>query len=498
MYSLTEALSQVLTVTNLILIFGGVVWGLIFGIIPGLTATLAVVVLVPITYGLSPIAGISMLIGVYIGGISGGLVTAILVGMPGTPSSITTAFDGFPLTKQGLGGKALGTGIISNLVGSLFGLLFLITLAPQIAKFALRFGAFEYVAVILFGLTAVVSLSGKSLFKGLIMAIFGLLLSTIGMDPTYGMARNTFGLNFLNNGIGAIPAMIGLFVISQIFKEIENLSQKYIIPKCKTGNSFLSFKEFKQSITNFIRSGLIGVFIGILPGIGGALANFVAYDQAKKASKDPDSFGKGNIQGIIASETANNAVIAGALIPMLSLGIPGDAVTAALLGGLQLHSISPGPLLMVEHADLVYGVFASFFIASIFMFLVMLAGVKIFPTVLRVGKSILLPLVLVAGIVGCYNLQYSLQDVWVAVIFGFIGYMLLKKDYPLTPVVISLLLGKTFENQLSIALIQNNGSLLPLISRPFSVIFIIMALISVMIPLKKSWDSKKSLKVKSA
>ena len=280
--------------------------------------------------------------------------------------------------------------------------------------------------------------------------------------------------------------MIGLFVVSQVLKEMESISQKYLVPKGETGGVVMTMKEFKQSIGNFIRSGMIGVLIGILPGIGGALANFVAYDQAKKADPDPSSFGKGNIQGIVASETSNNAVIGGALIPLLSLGIPGDAVTAVLLGGLQLHGLAPGPLLIVEHPELVYGVFVSFLIATAAMYVIMmLAGRRIFPLILRVQKSYLLPLVLVASLIGSYNLDYSLSDIWTALIFGVLGYLFQKKSYPLTPIVISLVLGKMLEKQLRLGLIQSSGSLLPFVTRPISLLFLVAAVVSIVISLKK-------------
>jgi putative tricarboxylic transport membrane protein len=488
---MVELILSTLSLTNILLIVLGVIWGMIFGIIPGLTATLAVVVLIPVTYGLGAVSGISMLIGIYIGGVSGGLVSAILIGMPGTPASITTVFDGFPMAKKGLGEKALGIGITSNLVGSLLGWICLVTMAPEIAKFALKFGPFEYAAIIIFGLTAVISLSGKSMLKGLVMAVFGLLAATVGLDPTYAMPRNTFGLEFLISGVSPIPAMIGLFVVSQVFTEAEKLSIKFLIPRPAKLGHFFSIKEIKASIVNFLRSGVIGILIGILPGIGGALANFLAYDQAKKASKDPDSFGQGNIQGIIASETANNASIGGALIPMLSLGIPGDAVTAALLGGLMLHGLQPGPLLIRDNPAVVYGIFSSYIVATLAMFAIMMGGIKIFPTILRIQKAYLLPLVLAAGIVGCYNLQYSLTDVWVAVVFGILGFIFQKHDFPLTPIVISLVLGKMLEENLRLSLLSSGGTLFPLFTRPISLVFMVGSVISVAISFTKYVKGKK-------
>lgn len=475
---------------NLLLITLGVLWGLVFGMIPGLTATLAVVVLIPITYGMGAVAGISMLIGIYVGGISGGLISAILIGMPGTPASIATTFDGFPMAKKGLGEKALGIGITSNLVGTLIGWVFLVTLAPQIARLGLRFGPFEMVGVIIFGLTAVISLSGDSMIKGLVMTLFGLLVSTIGLDPTYAMPRNTFGTEFLMSGVSAVPAMIGLFVISQVFIESQNLGQKFIIPRPEKIRHSFTMAEFRESVPNFARSGLIGMLIGVLPGIGGALSNFLAYDQAKKASKHPETFGTGDIQGIVASETANNASIGGALIPMLSLGIPGDAVTAVLLGGLMLHGLAPGPMLIRENPEIVYGVFTALFVATLAMYFIMMGGRRIFPALLRIQKVYLLPVVLAAGIVGCYNLQYSLQDVWIAVIFGVVGYFLILHKYPLTPIVITLVLGKMLEENLRLGLLASESGALPLFTRPIALIFMLASLVSVLIPLRKRYFGK--------
>lgn len=475
---LIDSIISLLAPSNIIIMIIGVIWGMVFGSIPGLTATLAIVVLIPITYGMGPTLGMAMLVSIYIGAISGGLVSAILIGMPGTPSSITTCFDGFPLAKKGLARKALGVGITSNLIGCLISWVCLVGLAPFIARFALKFTSLDFVALILFAFTAVVSLSGKSLLKGVIMTIFGLLVATIGTDPTYGMYRNTFGLKILRGGVGSTPAMIGLFVVSQVFSEITHVSEKFLTPKAEKVSPFLSMKEFVQNIPNFIRSSFIGIMIGILPGIGGALSNFVAYDQAKKYSKHPELFGQGSYEGLIASEVANNASVGGALIPMLSMGIPGDAATAVLLGGLMLHGLQPGPLLMKEHPELIYGIYAAVLIASILMFIVMMGGIRVFPTLLRIKKSFLLPFVLVIGMVGCYNLKFSINDVWIAVIFGIVGFFLKKYDYPLTPVVISLILGSMFENNLRLGLIVSGGSLLPLITHPVSLIFMILTVLS--------------------
>lgn len=486
MTELFDAFLWIAQPMSLGLIAVGTIFGIIFGAIPGLTATLAVVLLIPLSYGLDPTAGISMLIGVYIGGISGGVVASVLLGMPGTPSSMVTTLDGFPMAKQGKAGKALGAGVTANLAGSIIGWLFLIALAPQVARFALEFGPIENMAVLLFGFTAVISLSGKSVSRGFAMTLLGMAFSTVGVDPISSMARNTLGFTALTNGISQMPAMIGLFVIGQAFTEMDSLSEKFINAASKLNDRFMSLKELKASLTNFIRSGLIGTAIGILPGIGGTLASVVAYDQQKKSAKDPETYGQGNLQGIIASETANNATIGGALIPFLALGIPGDTVTAALLGGLQLHGLDPGPVLFTRHMSMIYSVFAAFLVSVVIMYLFMqYIGTYVFPVALRVQKKYILPLVIVMSLIGCYNMEYSIMAVWVALIFGGIGYVLKKFGYPLMPLIIGLILGPMFERQLRLACIQAGGDVFEFFLSPIAVVFFCLTLLSLFFALRK-------------
>ena len=486
MFDIVNAFIGILDPISFALITAGTIFGIIFGAIPGLTATLAVILLIPLSYGLDPTQGISMLIGVYIGGISGGVVAAVLLGMPGTPSSLVTVLDGFALAKQGRAGKALGAGVTANLVGSLIGWLFLIALAPQVARFALEFGAVENTAVLLFGFTAVISLSGNSLAKGICMTALGMAFSTVGVDPISSMERNTLGFTALTNGIAQMPAMIGLFVVGQAFTEMDTLSERFIIAASRLTDRFMSWAELKASVPNFIRSGLIGTAIGILPGIGGTLASVVAYDQAKKSDKNADSYGKGNLQGIIASETANNATIGGALIPFLALGIPGDTVTAALLGGLQIHGLDPGPVLFSRHMDMIYGVFAAFILSCVIMYLFMqFVGTYVFPIALRLQKKYILPLVMVMSLIGCYNMEYSMMAVWVALFFGVLGYVLKKFRYPLMPLIIGLILGPMFERQLRLACIQTGGTFSGFLDSPIAVVFFGLTILSLIIALRK-------------
>ena len=488
-----ESLGGLITSSALLYMMAGTLLGLIFGAIPGLTATLAVVILIPLTYSLDTVSGVAMLIGAYMGGISGGFVAAIMLNMPGTPSSITTTFDGFPLAQQGKAGKALGVGNTSNLVGSFIGWVFLLCLAPLLSKVALSFSAFEYTVALIFGFTAVIALSGESPMKGLIAALLGLTLTLVGYDTLTGMPRATFGIGMLRGGISYMAVMIGVYVIAEVFTQVEEIVKTFIVPKQEIHHIHMTLQEFKESIPNFIRSGLIGTFIGILPGIGGAFANFVTYDQAKKASKDPDSFGKGNIQGIVASETGNNAVIGGALIPFISLGIPGDVVTAALLGGLMIQGINPGPLFAQEHPDVVYVIYNAVLLSAVLCFVFMqLIGIRLFPKALRIPKYVLLPVVLIMALVGTYNMNFSVNDVWFAVIFGAVGYLMDKAKVPKSPMVIAMILGTNFETYLRTALTISNGSVIPFFTRPACIVLdcIIVATLAVPVIMKQRKRNK--------
>ena len=421
MTDLVNAFMGVFDPVSFALITGGTIFGIIFGAIPGLTATLAVILLIPLSYGLEPTQGISMLVGVYIGGISGGVVAAVLLGMPGTPSSMVTVLDGFALAKQGRAGKALG-----------------------------------------------------------------MAFSTVGVDPISSMERNTLGFSVLTNGISQMPAMIGLFVVAQAFAEMDTLSERFIIAASRLTDRFMSLTELRASLPNFIRSGLIGTAIGILPGIGGTLASVVAYDQQKRAAKHPENYGRGELQGIIASETANNATIGGALIPFLALGIPGDTVTAALLGGLQIHGLDPGPILFSRHMDMVYGVFVAFILSCVVMYVFMqFVGTYVFPVALRLQKKYILPLVMVMSLIGCYNMEYSMMAVWVALAFGVLGYVLKKFRYPLMPLIIGLILGPMFERELRLACIQAGGSFAEFLSSPIALVFLALTVLSLAVALRK-------------
>ncbi|MDY0287202.1 MAG: tripartite tricarboxylate transporter permease [Sphaerochaeta sp.] len=482
---------SIFTIKIIFLITIGVAIGIIFGAIPGLTATMAVALCLPMTFGMEPIAGFSLLIGLYIGGISGGLISAILLNIPGTPASIATAFDGYPMAMRGEAGKALGVGIVFSFIGGFIGILFLILLSPPIASFALRFGTFEYFAVSIFSLTMIISLSGKSIVKGLISGLLGISFAMIGSAPIDSAKRFTFGNYDFDAGLSLLPVLIGLFAISEILRtaEADKDAEEASLASFHIKGFGFSMKEFLSQKWNALRSTMIGLGIGILPGIGGGTANIIAYVAAKNQSKYPEKFGTGVIDGIVASESANNASIAGAMIPLMTLGIPGDTITAMLLGGMMIHGLHPGPLLFVNQPKIVYGIFAALLVANLMMLVLEFLGMRVFVKLLSIPKHILLPIILVLCLVGSYGLNNRMFDVWTMLAFGLIGYTLDKLKFPLPPVILGFILGPIIEINLRRGIMISKGSFVPFFTRPISVVFLLIALFSLIFSIVKSKKS---------
>lgn len=476
---ITVGFSEIANPECLLLIAAGVVLGIIFGSIPGLSATMAIALCLPMTYGLKPISGMALLVGLYIGGISGGLVAAILLRIPGTPSSVATCFDGYPLAAKGQAGKALGVGIFFSFLGTIFGILVLMCISPLLAKIALKFSFYEYFAVGVFSMTMMASLISGSVVKGLASGAIGLLFAMVGAAPIDGLPRLTFGFHALDGGFDILPVLIGLFAISEIIKAAKerNAAKMAVMQNFKIKGFGFSFQEFVSQIGNFFRSAVIGTSIGILPGIGGGTSNILAYTAAKNASKTPEKFGTGIIDGIVASESANNATVGGALVPLLCLGIPGDTATALLLGGLTIHGLNPGPLLFDTEAELVYGIFAICVIANLFMLIMEYGGIKIFARVLTVPKYILMPIILVLCVVGAYGLNNRLFDVWAILVFGILAYILEKFHFPLTPIILGFILGPMIETNLRRGLIASQGSYLPFVTSPISAAFLAVSIL---------------------
>ena len=471
------ALVNVASPISLAFMVAGVAIGIVFGSIPGLSASMAVALMLPLTFSMGPTLGMNMLVAVYIGGISGGCISAILLNMPGTASSIATTFDGHPMAMRGEAMKALGIAIFFSFLGSEFSFIILSFFAPKLADIALKFTPAENFGICFFALTMVAVLSSGNMVKGLLAGIFGLVFALVGMAPIDGTPRFTFGSASLMGGFNTLTTLIGIFAVADILGSAEEMNKQggRIIPINKVKGFGFSMKEFVSFIPNAIRSALIGTGIGILPGIGGSTSGMLSYVTARNMSKNPDEFGKGNPEGIVATETANNATIGGALIPLLVLGIPGDGVTAMMLGGFLIHGLAAGPLLFVKNADVVYGIFAACIVCAIIMLIVEWTCIKGFVQVLKVPKHILLPLILVLCAVGAYAANNRIFDVQSIVLFGVVGYLYKKFKLPTTPFVLCFLVGNMTETYLRRG-IMTYKSFGAFFSRPIFDIFFFVAI----------------------
>jgi len=479
-----DALIVVMQPTNLICIVVGVLSGIIIGAIPGLTATLAIALLLPFTFGLDAIPSLVMLMGIYCGSMFGGSITAILVRAPGTPGAAATAIEGYPLTLKGQGGKAIGMAAIASFVGGIISAGVMIWLSPIISQFALQFGYPEYFALAFFGLTIIFSVSGKSFLKGLISGTLGLLLSTVGLDHIIPHPRFTFGVFELMIGFPLLPSVIGLFAVSEVFRMLE-VSESIGKISNEFGRILPTFEEIKDSAFVLLKSSVIGTLIGALPGAGANIASFVAYSEAKRSSKKSHEYGTGVIEGIAACESANNAVTGGAMIPMLTLGIPGDAVTAVLLGALTIQGLVPGPLLFQDHMDIIRPLFAGIIVANVVMFISVLAGAKLFARIASIRKSVLLPAIAIFSLVGAYAAESSVFHMGIAVGFGILGYFLEKNGYPLAPMALAIILGPLAETSFRNSLLKSDGSLSIFFNRPISLILIVIAVLSMVFTIYK-------------
>lgn len=489
-----EAFSLVFQPLCLLLILLGVVIGIIFGSIPGLSATMAVVLFLPMSFGMTPMNGIALLVGLYLGGISGGLISAILLKIPGTPSSISTVFDGGPMAEKGEAGKALGAGILYSFLGGLLSIFALMFISPYLAAVTLKFTPVEYFSIAIFSLTIIASLSGNSLLNGLLAGLLGIALSMVGMAPIDALTRFTFGQYQLLSGFDIVVILIGVFAVTDIIRagfERRHLADKMAKTTFELKGFGVSLKEFKAQFINMIRSSLIGIGIGILPGIGGSTAGLLAYTAEKNSSKYPEKFGTGVVDGVIASETANNAVIGGSLIPLLTMGIPGNTVTAIFLGGLTIHGISPGPLIFEKSGQYVYGIFLALIMANVFMLVFERAGLKAFVKLLDVPKHILLPLIMVCCVVGAYSNSSRIFDVWCVLGFGLLGLLLKKLKVPTTPLIIGFILGSMAEENLRRALQASAGDWSVFVTRPISLVFLLVSFVSVALTLRTKFVKKQ-------
>jgi len=474
----------------------GVLGGIFIGVVPGLGATMGVAVLLPMTFGMEPAAALIMLSAVFTAAIYGGCITSILLHTPGTPANAASAVDGYQLTLQGRGLSAIGAATIGSMIGGTFSAIMLLFLAPPLARASLVFSAPEFFLIALFGLTIIGSLAGDNMIKGLLSGLFGLAIGVIGFDQIYGTRRFTYGITALESGISLVPALIGLFSISQVLILAEDLIKKeeerHVIGEL-SGRLLPTLPEFISQIPNIIRSSVIGLFVGVVPGPGAEIGGWLGYSEAKRFAKNRDQFGKGAIEGVWAAETANNATVGGALVPTMTLGIPGSAAAAILLGGMMLHGLIPGHGLFTTQADIAYAIIFGFMIANILMGIVGLLTARYLVKVASAPTSVLAPCIVVLSVIGSYAINISLVDVTVMAIFGLIGYFMRKTGFATAPVVLAMILGGIAENGFKRAALMARGENLIsfYMGRPVSAVLVILIVLSLFAPFIMSFVQKK-------
>ena len=465
----------------------GVALGIVFGALPGLTAVMGVALLIPLTFGLPPVVAFSSLLGMYCGAIYAGSITAILVSTPGTAAAAATMLEGPRLTARGESLRALEMTTVASFIGGVFSCFILAGVAPQLARFALNFSAPEYFALGIFGLTIVATLSEGALLKGCIAACLGLLIAMVGMDPLTGNLRLTFDSANLINGVSLIPALVGLYALSQVFLTCEDIFRGKRLSAVNISRKGISLAEIWANRSALLRGSLICTFIGIVPATGSGTASFAAYSEAKRNSRHPEAFGKGAIEGLAATESANNAVTGGALIPLLTLGIPGDVVTAVILGALMIQGMTPGPLLFQEQGALVYSIFISLLLANVFMLVLGMASVRVFSKIVSIPGGILMPLVTTLCVVGGYALNNSNFDLGVMAVFGILGWIMTKASIPLAPLLLAMILSGIIETNFRRALSISDNDYTVFLTRPVCAVFLCISLFILFNLLRKEW-----------
>lgn len=487
-------LSYTLQPTTMLVMMIGLVGGIILGAIPGMTGSMGIILLLPLIYQLDFGAALVTLAAMFSGAMYGGSISAVLLRAPGHPSAAATVLDGYPMAQKGEAGKALGIAVIASVFGGLVSGAALILVSPQLARVALEFRAPEFFALSVFGLTIIASATSKNLIKGLIVGFLGLFIATIGVDEVWGVSRFTFNTRFLMAGLSLLPVLVGLFALSQIFVEVTKARKGEKVEKQIIRGVIPTKADLKRIILPMIVGSVLGTMIGIIPGAGGAIACFVSYDLIKRFHKNKDEWGTGVPEGIAAPESANNGTVGGAMIPLLTLGIPGDAVTAVMLGALMLIGLRPGPMLFIEHLPVVQTLFAAFIVMQFLILFLGLAGTKVWPKVLETPKQILMPLIVIACFLGAYTLANNLNDAMTALIFGVIGYFMRKYDYPAPPMILGLILGPMAEQNLNRALLVSRNDWRFLFASPVSTTFIVLSLISLALPLaaKLWWQMQTS------
>lgn len=477
---LSQAFAAALSLDAIAATAVGTVVGLFFGSIPGLTFSMALALALPFTFGMQAVPAIALLLGVYVGGMTGGSVSSILLGIPGTPSSAATVFDGYPLTRKGEAGVALGAAVIGSVFGGLFSLLVMMLLLEQVAAVAIRFGPAEIFALVLFGLSTICGLAERSVLRGLVAGVLGLMLMIIGLDELDGVARLTFGTVQMQQGVNLLVAMIGLFAVPQIISTFldHGRVEQAVLP-ANVRAQLPSWRALRERFGLMARCSGIGTVIGAIPGTGGPIAAFLAYDHARRFSRRPSDFGKGELSGVVAPESANNAVTGGTMIPLLSLGIPGDPATAVILGGLLIHGLHPGPMLFRTHLDVIYALYIVIVLAYVVVLAVQLWGIRVFVRVLRVPPHLLAVCIIVLCGLGSYAIRNSIFDVYLMAVMGVFGYVLQRLRIPVAPIVLGLVLGEALEKQYRTALILSEGNYSIFVSSGFAIAFLMLTALTI-------------------
>lgn len=483
---LITAFAQMLSPWTLFLMAAGVLGGLFVGAIPGFSATMAIVIILPLTYSLGTYTGIGVMIAVTIGGLSGGLLSAMLIGIPGTPASVATTFDGLPMVRAGHQGRALGLGIWASCIGGLLSGVALIVLAPYLGRIGLEIGPWGYFMMVMFALTITASLSGDAMIKGMLAAAFGVLAASVGEEQVNGVSRLTYGNDALLSGFDFLPVLIGVFAFSQLLNDMP--TRQIARRSLSTGQTEVStriphlwaIKELFRRWKTTLKSSAIGLFVGIIPAAGASISNILAYDHAKRTAKNPEEFGKGAVEGIIAPEAANNATQGGSLLVLMALGIPGDAVAAVLLAALIIHDVAPGPTFIANHADVAYAIFVAFILAHLLMVVFQVVALRFFVRIVRIPIYILASIVLFYCALGVFAVNNGMYDVWVMIAFGIAGYLMSVLGYPIAPFVLGIVLGDIAEVNLIRALSVSDDYWM-FLSRPWSLLFLSLAIMSILL-----------------
>lgn len=495
-----ESIGTLLTTpTYLVMMAAFTALGILFGALPGISVNMALILALPLTYSMDTETAMCVLLACYIGAMSGGLISAIMLNIPGTGSSITTTFDGNPMARQGRGGEAMGIGILTSFVGGALSFILLLFVAPLIAKVALRFGPWEYFAIGVFSITMIVSVSGDSVVKGVLASLIGMAFAMTGADPVNGVSRYNFGFHALDGGIPTTALMCGMFAIPEMLKMVMNLDDTSIeVRQMEPLRGFgISLGDYLRRWKTILRAALIGTYVGILPGVGGSSASLLAYLTEKNRSKHPETFGQGEVDGLIASETSNNACVGGAMIPMLALGVPGSSTAAIVLSALTLHGVQCGPLAFSQDADIIYLIFAIMFVANFFMIAIERVMLNGYLRVLTLPRRIIMVMIMMVCFVGAFSARNNYTDVFVFILGGAAGFFLQKIGIGRAPIVMGYILSGIIESNLARALSISRGSFWAISSRPIAMAFIVLAVFSLVSSLYKSQKRARAQKTAS-